>query len=281
MTRVAPGALRPSPLVAPGEVGLLADENAQRLCTIFSESAWGCLMTLRDMSAGHGPSRFQGLYRAGLACVQNWNADVVREEVSRLQAQYPEANTIFQYVYVLLIKEVGDDASIATGPSFPALEEVYHVFLCRLCACPDVAIGERFFSMPLLERRVVYIDCFRNAFHDVLRRRTGGKPAMTGPVVPQVAPPLLSSDPGQEADEVSIAPLPSKCGSSSSFRQAVTSAAKEKKGSSEAPLQNNSQCDGAGKEEEVGDEEKCVEVSRSPCFFDDDDGNASAWRSNA
>jgi hypothetical protein len=264
------------PLLAAGEVGLLADENAQRLCSIFSESAWGCLSTLRDMSARHGVARFQELYCAGLACVRNWNADVVREEVVRLQAQYPEAATVFQYVYVLLIKEVGDDACSDTGPAFPSIEEAYHVYLCRLCACPDVAGGDRFFSLPLLERRVVYIDCFRNALHDVLRRRTGGRPAMAG--VPSVAAPQLlasvpegSSSPVSE-DAASPAPPPP------SFRSAVASARTRVSGATSAPT-----APAAPMPAPADSEEKCVAVSRSPCFFEDgeDDGRSSVAASGA
>jgi hypothetical protein len=264
------------PLLAAGEVGLLADENAQRLCSIFSESAWGCLSTLRDMSARHGVVRFQELYCAGLACVRNWNADVVREEVVRLQAQYPEATTVFQYVYVLLIKEVGDDACSATGPTFPSLEEAYHVYLCRLCACPDVAGGDRFFSLPLLERRVVYIECFRNALHDVLRRRTGGRPAMAGaPAQPLASVPEGSSSPASK-DAASPAPPPP------SFRSAVASARTRVSGPPSEAGASATSAPVAPTPVNTDSEEKCVAVSRSPCFFEDgEDDAASAKRSSA
>jgi len=287
------------PHLAAGEVGLLSDENAQRLCSIFSESAWSCLATLRDMSARHGAARFRELYTAGLSCVRNWNADVVREEVVRLQAQYPEADTVFQYVYVLLIKEVGDDATSATGPSFPSIEEAYHVYLCRLCACPDVAGGDAFFSLPLLERRIVYLDCFRNALHDVLRRRTGGRPAMTGPVVGAAAPPRPPSSPESE-DGNSVRTRPPRLPpSASSFREAVASARVRPSAPPSEAASKKSHVFAAGpsldaedKEDKGGKmdaEDKCVEVSRSPCFFEDgeDDGgnderaSSSARRSSA
>ena len=250
------------PLLACGDVGILSDENAQRLCSIFSEAAWSCLSTLRSMSARHGPTRFRDLYLAGLSCVRNWNADVVREEVVRMQAQYPEADTVFQYVYILLIKEVGDDACSATGSAFPPIEEAYHVFLCRLCACPDVCGGETFFNLSLLERRIVYIECFRNALHDVLRRRTQGRPAMGGHIVPfssqsaEVA--TVDSAPQQHVVDVGKKGGGSSASSSavSSFREAVASI-------------RNSEPLKVTVVDTSNNDDKCIEVSRSPCFFED------------
>lgn len=232
---------------ASGDVGLLSDENAQRLCSIFSESAWNCLLTLREMSQRHGPARFKDLYLAGLSCVRNWNADVVKEEVVRMQAQYPESDTIFQYVYVLLIKEVGDDThSATTGTMFPSVEEAYHVFLCRLCASPDVCSnGEAFFLQPLLERRAVYIECFRNAMHDILRRRTGGRPALV--TATQNGDTAAAS---REVDDTA-----SHHTKASSFRDAVVVVARSREDDCNT---------------------KCVEVSNSPCFFEEnEDGKTS------
>ena len=213
-----------------------------------------------------------------------------------MQARYPEAETIFQYVYVLLIKEVGDDASAATGTAFPHIEEAYHVFLCRMCACPDVCKGETFFSLSLLERRIVYIECFRNALHDILRRRTGGRPAMGGPAAPVFVvasvrePPELAS---------ATTPPASEDGSrrqASSFREAVA-CARDRSSSvapSETPSKKSERSQGLGTSrsapaapplpvvvtpaaEGSDSEEKCVAVSRSPCFFEDgeDDGRGS------
>jgi hypothetical protein len=159
-----------------GEVGILADENAQRLCSIFSEAATNCLVTLKELSQKHGTSRFNNLYAAGLLVVPSWTSDVVREEVTRIEAQYPEARTIFLYVYILLVGEVGDDVTAAHADP-PTMEEVYHAFLRRVCVSPDVMLGMPFFHEPLAHRRVVFLDCFRNALHDILRRRTRGRPA--------------------------------------------------------------------------------------------------------
>lgn len=252
------------PLLACGDVGILSDENAQRLCSIFSEAAWGCLSTLRSMSARHGPTRFRDLYLAGLSCVRNWNADVVREEVVRIQAQYPEADTVFQYVYILLIKEVGDDACSATGAAFPPIEEAYHVFLCRLCACPDVCAGEAFFNLSLLERRIVFIESFRNALHDVLRRRTQGRPAMGGPIV-QVAEVATIDSTHHHQHVVDVGKKgggSSRSSAVSSFREAVASIRTADAVAAAEPPK-------VAVVDTPNDDDKCVEVSRSPCFYED------------
>lgn len=241
-----------------GDVGLLADENAQRLCSIFSEAAWECLSTLKDMSRKHGATsgRYKDLFAAGLASVRTWNADVVREEVVRIQAQYPEAETVFRYVYVLLIKEVGDDAVAATGPLFPTMEEAYHLFLCRLCSAPDVC--ESFFSQPLLQRRVVFMDCFRNALHDVLRKRTGGRPAMSSTT--SAPPPPERSSP-EEADAAS-----ERSGGAAGSRQSVLREAMGAVAAAKTVVETEQEEEGPAAADEA---DKCVRVSKAPCFFEE------------
>lgn len=252
-------------LLASGEVGLLADENAQRLCSLFSEAAWECLLTLRDMSLsrGAGTARFKELYAAGLASVSTWNAEVVREEVVRLEARYPEAVTIFQYVYVLLAKEVGDDPQSALTDAFPPLEEVYHIFLRRVCASPDVLAGASFFSEPMIQRRVVFLECFRNAMHDVLRRRTRGRPAAIVNLQPMPAPVLHRTPPSLPAPPS----LPGEDEEEPPQRPSVLRAAMD-----EVVVAQH---------QDEDDDDRCVSVSRSPCFFDDEDAAATTAAASA
>lgn len=234
----------------------MADENAQRLCTIFSETAWDCLLTLRDMISGHDSARFDDLYEAGLSCVRGWNSEVVREEVLKFQSTYPETSTLFKYVYVLLLKEVGDDFDLATQ-RMPNLEECYHLFLCRVCSSSDVKRGASFFSQPLLQRKALYIECFRNAMHDVLRRRTLGRAASSLLEVEQVKnlqemPPLL---PLENSETAAAAVHDSDC------QDDVIDAI-------DADVSSSSVRESSHKSTE---EPRIVGVSRSPCFFEDED----------
>jgi hypothetical protein len=239
-----------------GEVGILADENAQRLCSIFSEAAMNCLVTLRDLSEKHGIARFNDMYKAGLTVVPSWTSDVVREEVMRLEAQYPETRTIFHYVYILLIGEVGDDATIAQI-DMPLLEEAYHVFLRRVCASSDVMKGRSFFQEPLLNRRVVFLDCFRNSIHDILRRRTRGRPAATPAApaaTPAATPAAAAAAPAAAAPtslRTALRAVPAPSGTATTISEAAASLFE-------------------GLEEDDDSSPKTICVSASPCFFEDD-----------
>jgi hypothetical protein len=52
----------------------------------------------------------------------------------------------------------------------PSVSETYHSFLKRLVGNSDVQRGVHFLEMPLCHRRVVFLDAFRNAYHDMARK---------------------------------------------------------------------------------------------------------------
>ena len=159
--------------VATGEVGLLADENAQRLCSIFGEAGYRCLADLRDLSAAHGQDRFPRLFRVGLDTVASWSAELLREETQRLEAQYPELPALFAFVYLSLV-ELSHEAT--EDLELPPLDEVYHGFMKRVAAAPDVAKGLGFFELPHACRRATFVEALRNALHDALQRRRRKRP---------------------------------------------------------------------------------------------------------
>jgi hypothetical protein len=155
---------------AVGEVGLFADEVAQRLCSVFGEAALACLETLKELSTGRGdPTKFLGLYQAGLATVPNWTVDVVQDEVTRIEAKYSEARLLLHYVYVLLVNML-DPNSTSPPPYIPSLVEAYHLFLKKLCAQSDVRLCTRFFDQSFACKRAVFLECLRMALHDLVRQ---------------------------------------------------------------------------------------------------------------
>ena len=157
--------------VATGEVGLLADENAQRLCSIFGEAGYRCLVDLRDLSAAHGPERFDRLFRVGLDTVASWGTELLREETLRLETQYPELPALFAFVYLTLV-ELSHAA--VEELEVPPVEEVYHAFMRRVASAPDVGRGRGFFELSHACRRATFVEALRNALHDVLQRRRSG-----------------------------------------------------------------------------------------------------------
>ena len=181
-----PALAAPASLVATGEVGLLADENAQRLCSIFGEAGFSCLTELRELSGSHGADRFDKLYRVGLGTVQSWGPDLLREETRRLETRYPELPSLYAYVYLSLLEVTHaqiEDLQV------PPLEEVYHAFMRRLAASPDVDKGLFFFEVPHAHRRATFVDALRGALHDVMRRRAGAAARSYGVVFRGRTPP--------------------------------------------------------------------------------------------
>lgn len=163
-------AVYPTSAVAGGEVGLMADENAQRLCSIFAESAISCLRQLHEMSSEHGTIKAQHLYIVGLQTISTWNTDILREEVLRLELAYPELRRLHSYVYLSLVEMLGVAASHAFHT--PQVEDTYHAFMKRVASAPDVTKGSWFFDVPQAHRRCTFVESLRNAVHDMLRRHS-------------------------------------------------------------------------------------------------------------
>jgi hypothetical protein len=167
---------RPSGLAVAGETGLLDDEHAQRLCSIFTESGLSSLVHLRDLSADHassnltGGDRFDRLFAVGLNTVRSWSPEVIREEVVRLEARYPEIHALFIFVYLSLLETL---EAPMRDMEVPRVEDAYHGFMCRVAEAPDVVRGRFFFDLPHAHQRVTFVECFRNALHDIVRRRIG------------------------------------------------------------------------------------------------------------
>ena len=163
-------------LAVTGDVGVLAEENAQRLVSIFAEAATSCLGSLHEVAEARskpGAVRLQA-YARGLASVRNWSLDMLNAEIARLEAQYPETATLHRFVVISMLSEAAYAHAIASL-HVPPLAETYHAFLKRVFACSDTQDVARFLDAPLAQRRVVFIDAFRNAYHDVARRSAAGK----------------------------------------------------------------------------------------------------------
>lgn len=254
-----------------GEVGVLGEENAQRLCSAFSESAFECLSSLASLSGKHGPSSFQQLYIAGLGCVPQWSHDVLKEEVAGLEARYPEAELLYQYCYLSLLADLGEkgggeeDLNVIIA-TMPPLSKFYHLFLNRVCASPDVTRGRFFFDQPHAQRRVVFLECFRNALHDIVRQKRSPQAVV-----------LSKSTPRQEGMSMMIAADDNRSVKSNSsnnkapssvFKAALVVAAE--KNTPPEDKANNSDSEHQEDDDESSSDEKIVQVSASPCFFADE-----------
>lgn len=219
-----------------GEVGVLGEENAQRLCSAFSELAFECLGSLAQLSERKGVS-FSQLYIAGLKCIPSWSPDVLKEEVANLQTRYPEAQLLYQYCFLSLLADLGENTRQETLQeligSMPPLSKFYHTFLIRVCTSPDVMRGRFFLEQPQAHRRVIFLEAFRNALHDVVRIV---QPPHHQQSAPCAAPQQTTSPqkPQQAADEME----------ESVFKTALVE-----------------------ESERATNDERTVEVSPSPCFF--------------
>jgi len=176
-------------LAVSGDVGVLAEENAQRLISIYMEAGMSCILHLRDVvekelrSKGKDLTTFPKFYKFGLASIGQWSTDMLQAEVADIEAQYPETRKLHQFVFVSVLSE----AVYSNGTSnlvIPSISETYHAFLKRLVGSSDVQRGTQFLEMPLCHRRVVFLDAFRNAYHDMARKFASSQVEMT---VSQVA----------------------------------------------------------------------------------------------
>jgi hypothetical protein len=155
---------------ASGEVGLLAEEAAQRLLSVFSDAGFACLRQIHGLCATHPENKRAGLLQVGLDLVLKWDVEVVHEETVRLETSYPEVPTLHSYTYLWLLDRLCSDRDLASL-SVPPVAEAYAGFMKRLVAHRDVRAGRSFAEGPELFRRTVYVDCFRGAYHDLLQRR--------------------------------------------------------------------------------------------------------------
>ena len=169
-----------------GDVGVLNDEHAQRLVSIFGEAALQCLDQLRRMSEKKDAVSAPRLYAAGLATIPKWNADIMAEEVARLQATYPEAETLLHYCFACLAGELNAGAV----PTLPSISEGYRLFLCRVAGSPDVQ-APGFVALPHVLRRGVFVDALRMSLHDLYRR---AEPMHEPPRLRRVAPETERAD---------------------------------------------------------------------------------------
>ena len=172
-------------LAVSGEVGVLAEENAQRLASIFIEAAMSCLFNMRDVveqnlrSGGKlTPTSFQQRYAVCLQSLRQWSADMLQDEMARIEAAYPETRKLHQFVVVSVLSEAAYADKLA-ALHIPPVAETYHCFLKRMAASPDVQRGLSFFELTLCQRRVVFLEAFRNAFHDVAWRCVSASPPIS------------------------------------------------------------------------------------------------------
>ena len=152
-----------------GEVGLLGEEIPQRLLSIFIESASACLRQIYNMSMQHGSSKAFALYKVGLNVVAHWDNDVVLEETVRIETMYPEVMALHSYSYLWLLDTLFSDKEIS-NLAVPSLPDFYLIFIRRIVQHGEVSSNIEFLKTPIALQRCVYIDAFRNAYHDLIQK---------------------------------------------------------------------------------------------------------------
>jgi hypothetical protein len=201
----------PAALVA-GEAGLLAEENAQRLLSIFMEAGMSCLVQLHKVvetqlkAKGRDDALFARYYRNGLASIAQWPSTMVRGEIADIEAHYPELQKLHQFVFITVMSEAAC-ASAMENFTVPPVFDAYHGFLKRLVGETDVQRGGSFLELPLIYRKVVFVHAFRNSYHDLAQKHYLAPPA---PLLERAAgqrrSPLVAPARGQPArDDESVA----------------------------------------------------------------------------
>lgn len=153
-----------------GDVGMLADENAQRLVSIFQEGATLFLVDVKEAVLAANPVKQQQVaFVRFLATARGWTQDVTQPVVAKLEATYPETSVLHRYVVISVLSEAAYAQGI-TVLNVPPVAEAFNVFLQRVTSSSDVQDVPHFLAAPLAHRRVVFLEAFRNAYHDVARR---------------------------------------------------------------------------------------------------------------
>uniref|UniRef100_A0A6C0C363 Uncharacterized protein n=1 Tax=viral metagenome TaxID=1070528 RepID=A0A6C0C363_9ZZZZ len=154
---------------ASGEVGLLGEEAAQRLLSIYGEAATCCFAQLKELSLQHGESKQDALFDVGLNLVCKWDIDIATEEASRLEIAYPEILSLHTYVFLWLMDRLCSNENLH-APVLPQLGEIYAAFMKRVAKHRDVRKGPCFLDWSELVRRSVYVDAFRCVYHDAVQK---------------------------------------------------------------------------------------------------------------
>lgn len=251
-----------------GEVGLLADEHAQRLLSIFAEFALSCVTQLYDISKTHGSTSLERFFHVGLGTIQSWNSEVLREEVVRMESRYPEIQTLHDYVYLSFVADTNVDVS---SIPVPCLTKTYHAFMRKIAEHPDIRRPEMFLSLPQALRRSAYVECFRASFHECLRdsgvtlmsrrpqqHQASHQASMQAPIQ---APASAAPSPPQDAPKPQ-AKLDENAVERASSRASVLAKALERcQGAAPPPLTDLAPS-------VIDSQTKAIELS-APCFFGD------------
>ena len=82
-----------------------------------------------------------------------------------MMTRYPEVRTLHSFAYLRTADLLEEDVAL----SEPELHDVFHRFLQRVAEHADVRRGRAFVEQAYGLQRAVYVEAFRNAYHDALR----------------------------------------------------------------------------------------------------------------
>ena len=144
-----------------GDVGIFSSEHTQRLLGIVHNETDNILGNLQALAAKR-TGDVQRLYLAGLNVIPSWSGDVIKSQLVRIEAEYPDFNKLHVYCYLLLKKNM--NSTTTTAPSTSAF---YAKFLKNLCACPEVGKSTFISGVDFVNRRSIVLHCLRMTYHDL------------------------------------------------------------------------------------------------------------------
>lgn len=184
-----------------GDVGIFSSEHAQRLLGVVhneTDSILGNLHTLAAKRTGD----VQRLYLAGLNVIPSWSDDVIKSQVVRIEAEYPDFNKLHVYCYLLLKKNMNSTTTTA-----PSTSTFYAKFLKNLCSSPEVGKSTFMSDVDFVNRRSIVLHCLRMTYHDLYvleRDATIEAGHVESPLSAQWAPVHPTADDSAEVESVSV-----------------------------------------------------------------------------
>lgn len=154
-------------LHACGDVGLLGEEAVQRLLLIFSESANACLHQIKSMLTSHNQK--DELFAVGLDLVSKWDKELVQEEITRMELNYPELTQLHSFAFLWLVERLCPEDKLPHICT-PEVSEIYSKFMQKVVQHYDVRKGVKFIDYPDVYKRIIYSDSLRNTYHDIFRK---------------------------------------------------------------------------------------------------------------
>lgn len=139
--------------------GAFSEESGQRFLRIMQDACDATFEDLYAHSMPHHPTR----YCDCLDRVSSWDASVVKDELSRIKARYPDVQDVFKSVYLAYVKSMRGSKTSKLVISMPKLDQFVHTNFANFSKHRYVRDARYFKTNSVLERRVVCMDALRDS----------------------------------------------------------------------------------------------------------------------